>query len=211
MSRTEAETTLLKDVLQRYASEVLPMKRSEQSDKSHIKTLLDAFGSYRMVSLTSTQVAKFRDERLQIVGLQSVTHEINLQNRGLQTAMMDWEIALPRGVAYSSSKQPAKPRGRDRRVSEEKIAKIVATTESAELKTIIVVAVETGMRRNELASLTWEEINLKKQRAHLPKTKTDAPRTVPLSKAAVLALKAFGPQDQGRVFSLQAESMSQAF
>ena len=211
VSRTEAETTLLKEVLQRYASEVLPMKRSEQSDKSRIKTLVDTFGSYRMASLTSAQVAKFRDERLQIVGPQSVIHEINLLNRVLKTATMDWGIALPGGLPTAQVRKPAKPRGRDRRVSEEEIAKIVATTESAELKTIIVVAVETGMRRNELASLTWEDINLKKQTAHLPKTKTDVPRTVPLSKAAVLALKTFGPQEQGRVFSLQAESMSQAF
>ena len=211
VSRTEAEATLVKDVLQRYATEVLPTKRSEQSDKSRIKTLLEAFGDYRMASLTSTQVAKFRDQRLQIVGPQSVIHEINLLNRVLKTATMDWGIALPGGLPTAQVRKPTKPRGRDRRVSVEEITKIVATTESAELKTIIVVAVETGMRRNELASLTWEEINLKKQTAHLPKTKTDVPRTVPLSKAAVVALKAFGPQGEGRVFSLQAESMSQAF
>jgi len=77
VSRTEAEATLIKDVLKRYAEEVLPTKRSEQSDKSRIKTLMGAFGDYRLASLTSTQVAKFRDQRLQIVGPQSVIHEIN--------------------------------------------------------------------------------------------------------------------------------------
>jgi integrase len=211
VSRTEAETTLIKEVLQRYAAEVLPTKRSEQSDKSRIKTLLEAFGDYRLASLTSMQVATFRDQRLQIVGPQSVIHEINLLNRVLKTATMDWGIALPGGLPTAQVRKPAKPQGRNRRVSEEEITKILATTESAELRTIIVLAVETGMRRNELASLTWEEIDLKKQTAHLPKTKTDVPRTVPLSKAAVVALKGVGPQDDGRIFSLQAESMSQAF
>lgn len=67
------------------------------------------------------------------------------------------------------------------------------------------------MRRSELASLTWKEIDLEKQTAHLPKTKTDVPRTVPLSQAAIKALKNFGIQQKGRVFTLQAESMSQAF
>ncbi|MES2742312.1 MAG: site-specific integrase [Pseudomonadota bacterium] len=84
-------------------------------------------------------------------------------------------------------------------------------TESPELSTIIKVVVETGMRRNELASLTWDEIDLKKQTAHLPKTKTDVPRTVPLSKAAIKALREFGAKKNGQVFELQAESMSQAF
>ncbi|NHZ93824.1 tyrosine-type recombinase/integrase, partial [Massilia sp. CCM 8733] len=104
-----------------------------------------------------------------------------------------------------------KPRGRDRRVPEAEIVAILSATESKELRTIIKVAVETGMRRNELASLTWGEIDLKKQTAHLPKTKTDVPRTVPLSKAAIKALKAFGIKKDGPVFELQPESMSQAF
>jgi integrase len=211
VSRTEAEITLVKEVLQRYAAEVLPTKRSEQSDKSRIKTLLEAFGNYKLASLTSMQVATFRDQRLQTVGPQSVIHEINLLNRVLKTATMDWGIALPSGLPTAQVRKPTKPRGRDRRVSEAEITKIVAATESAELRTIIILAVETGMRRNELASLTWTEIDLKKQTAHLPKTKTDVPRTVPLSKAAVTALKKYGVKKNDRVFSLQPESMSQAF
>jgi integrase len=211
VSRSEAEATLLKDVLHRYATEVLPTKRSAQSDKSRIKTLLENFGDYRLSSLTSTQVATFRDRRLQVVGPQSVIHEINLLNRVLKTATMDWGIALPGGLPTSQVRKPAKPRGRDRRVNQEEIAKIVAVTESTELRTIIALAVETGMRRNELASLMWDDIDLKKQTAHLPKTKTDVPRTVPLSKAAVAALTAFSAKGEGKVFSLQGESMSQAF
>lgn len=65
--------------------------------------------------------------------------------------------------------------------------------------------------RLQLAALAWDDIDLKKQTAHLPKTKTDVPRTVPLSKAAVKALKDFGAKDEGCVFELQAASMSQAF
>lgn len=211
VSRTEAEATLIKEVLNRYAVEILPTKRSEKSDKSRIKTLTEAFGEYRLASLNSTQIAKFRDQRLKVVGPQSVIHEINLLNRVLKTATMDWGIALAGGLPTAQVRKPVKPRGRERRVAESEINKILTATESPELRTIVTLAVETGMRRNELASLVWDEINLKNQTAHLPKTKTDIPRTVPLSRAAVAALKAFGKKEQGRVFTLQAESMSQAF
>ena len=211
VSRTEAEGTLVAEVLQRYADEVLPTKRSEQSDKSRLKTLMGAFGSYHLASLSSSQVAKFRDHRLKVVGPQSVIHEINLMNRVLKTATMDWGIALPGGLPTAQVRKPAKPRGRDRRVSEAEIAAILDTTESSELKTVVILAVETGMRRSELASLLWENIDLKKQTAHLPKTKTDVPRTVPLSKTAVAVLRTFGMKTEGRVFSLQGESISQAF
>lgn len=211
VSRTEAEATLIKDVLDRFETEILPTKRGEQSDKSRIKTLREAFGDYRMSSVTSSQVAKFRDARLKIVGPQSVIHELSLLNRVLKTASMDWGIALPAGLPTAQVRKPIKPRGRDRRISEPEIDAILAATESQELRTIIKLAVETAMRRSEIASLTWDAVDLKKQTAHLSKTKTDLPRTVPLSKAALKALRELGVKKEGIVFSLRPESMSQAF
>ena len=70
VSRTEAENTFVSDVLTRFENEVLPTKRSEQSDKSRIKTLQEEFGAFRLASLTTSQVANFRDRRLKIVGPQ---------------------------------------------------------------------------------------------------------------------------------------------
>lgn len=211
VSRSEAETTLVKEVLNRYADEVLPTKRGEMQDRSRIKLLMEEFGDYRLAGLTSTHVAQFRDQRLKVVGPQTVIHEINMLNRVLKATTLDWGIALPAGLPTAQVRKPVKPRGRDRRVTSEEITKILTATESVELRTIVTLAVETGMRRNELASLSWEHIDLENQTAHLPKTKTDVPRTIPLSKAAKAALKSFGMKDEGRVFSLQGESMSQAF
>ena len=96
-------------------------------------------------------------------------------------------------------------------MSVNEISAILKATESAELRTIISIAVETGMRRNEPSALAWDEIDLKKQTAHRPKTKTDVPRTVPLSKTAVKALEMFGVKKEGPVFLLRPESISQAF
>jgi hypothetical protein len=68
VSRTEAEATLVKEVLERFETEVLPTKRGKKSDKSRIKTLQESFGEYKLANLTSTQIAKFRDKRLKVVG-----------------------------------------------------------------------------------------------------------------------------------------------
>lgn len=212
VSRTEAESTLLSEVIDRYRREVLPSKRGAASDESRLKTLVIHFGVYKLASITSTAVAKYRDERLKAVGPQSVIHEINLLNRVLKAATMDWGIALPGGLPTAQVRKPTKPRGRDRRVSLDELDAILEHSGSAELATIIALAVETAMRRGELAALTWANIDLKKCIAHLPKTKTDTPRSVPLSKAAMAALKQL-PRSigEGKVFRLQAESISQAF
>ena len=211
VSRSEAEATSIRDLLERFEKEVLPQKRSFQSDKSRLKTLNEAFGNYRVASLTSTIISAFRDRRLKVVGPQSVIHEINLLNRVLKAASMDWGIALPGGLPTMQVRKPTKPRGRERRITENELAQILAASESSELQAVVVLAVETAMRRNELASLKWEQIDLNKRVAHLAKTKTDVPRDVPLSNAAVKALESLPKKESGPVFSLQAESMSQAF
>lgn len=104
VSRNEAEATLVKEVLDRFEAEVLPTKRGEQSYKSRLETLACAFGDYRIASLTSSQVAQFRDRRLKIVGPQSVIHELNLLNRVLKAASTDWGIALPSGLLQHRSR-----------------------------------------------------------------------------------------------------------
>jgi integrase len=54
---------------------------------------------------------------------------------------------------------------------------------------LVKLAIETAMRRGELLSLTWENVDLKRQTAHLPDTKNGDPRTVPLSTRAVAILR----------------------
>ena len=141
VSRTEAEATLVNQVLQRYEKEILPTKRGQMQDKSRIKLLAEEFGDYRLASLTSTQIAKFRDKRLKVVGPQTVIHEINLLNRVLKAATMDWGIALPGGIPTAQVRKPPKPRGRERRITEAEIQKILEATGSTELSAIITIAV----------------------------------------------------------------------
>lgn len=70
------------------------------------------------------------------------------------------------------------------------------------------VPVGAGQRLNQcfLSFAPWRHIDLNEQTAYFPKTKTDVPRTIPLSKNAVAALKNFGEKKEGRVFSVWGES-----
>ncbi|WP_092940994.1 tyrosine-type recombinase/integrase [Paracidovorax wautersii] len=210
VSRTEAETTTLREVAERYRREVLPTKRGAAADASRLKTLLTHFGDFKLAAITSSLVAQFRDLRLQSVGPQSVIHEINLLNRVLKAATMDWGIALPGGLPTAQVRKPSKPRGRERRVSQEEINTILAQTGSTELGAIVGLAIETAMRRGELAALTWEHVDLEQCVAHLPQTKTDVARDVPLSSIAIAIFKSISGPHVGCVFKMRAESMSQA-
>lgn len=85
--------------------------------------------------------------------------------------------------------KPKLPPGRDRRVLQGEIDAIVAATESTVLADLVPFAVETGMRRGEVLALDWAYIDFKQRAAYLPKTKTDTPRTVPLSSKALAIIQ----------------------
>lgn len=57
------------------------------------------------------------------------------------------------------------------------------------LKPMLMLAVETGMRREELLGLTVRSIDLERREIHLDKAKTDAPRRVPLVDTALVTVE----------------------
>ena len=58
-----------------------------------------------------------------------------------------------------------------------------------QLQRIITLALETGMRRGEILSIKKSHINYSKSVLLIPSTKTDQPRTIPLSSQAITALR----------------------
>lgn len=87
---------------------------------------------------------------------------------------------------------------------------IKAASESPFLPAIIDLAVETAMRRDEIAYLRWEHIDLKKRVAHLPDTKNGNSRDVPLSPKATDLLKGL-PRIGERPFDVRADAITRAF
>lgn len=202
---------LLGALLDRYCDEVSPSKRSGKSDLGRAKTIKRVLGKYSLPTLTPAILAEYRNARLRAVGPQTVIHELNLVSRALRHAVSEWGVTLPAGIPTASVRKPQKPSGRTRRVADGEIAAIEGASLSPVLGCVIRFAVETAMRRGEITSLCWEHVDLQRRTAHIPRTKTDVPRTVPLSSAAVALLEQVGRQEVGSVFGLAPDSISQAF
>jgi len=213
VSRTEAENTTLNEVFDRYAGEVLPTKRSQAPELSRIRTLREHLGRFHLASLNSTRISEFRDLRATQVGAQTVIHEINLLNRVLKTATMDWGIALPAGLPTSLVRKPTRPRGRERRISDDEVERIIEHSESPHIRDAITLAIETALRRRELCELRWENIDLAKRTAYVSEeaSKTGVARRIPLSTLAVAALKNMPRNLSGKVFDFAPDSISQTF
>ncbi|WP_334666812.1 tyrosine-type recombinase/integrase, partial [Streptomyces cyaneofuscatus] len=90
-------------------------------------------------------------------------------HRAYVIASTEWGIVLPNGIPKTS--RPALPRGRGTRLRPNQIEIIVQATVSKQLKQIVPLAVETAMRRSELLSIQWENVDLDRRSIYLEKTK----------------------------------------
>ncbi len=72
---------------------------------------------------------------------------------------------------------PKITRGRDRRLEAGEEKQLLSGT--GELKRLIILALETGMRRGEILNIKKSHINFARQTLLIPLTKTDTPRTIP--------------------------------
>lgn len=218
-SDTASRMTVRK-ACEKYAEDILPSKRGVGPDKSRLDRLEASLGNLSLAALEPSHVAEYRDRRLKEVGPQSVKHEINLLQRVLKACVLDWGIHLPRGIVTEQVRKPQPPPSskRDRRYEgdeEERLLDAAKNSRSKIAEKVIRFAIETGMRRGEIASMAWPDVNLVEGTLHIPETKTDSPRTIPLTDEAVMILRdqrrQTGLRADKKVWGVRADSISKMF
>ncbi len=122
---------------------------------------------------------------------------------------------LPAGNPVSQIRLPAMGRPRDRRLTPgefDRLLKAARASRCKMLPTAIELAVETAMRREELCSLTWTDVDMNRQVARLHLTKNGDPRDVPLSSRVIeLLSQLVRPIRGGTVLRIRGPALSQAF
>ncbi|MHB8392370.1 MAG: site-specific integrase, partial [Acidobacteriaceae bacterium] len=110
-------------------------------------------------------------------------------------------------------RKPTPPPGRVRRLVGKEEARLLSAAKDygGEIGPIITWAIETAMRRGEIAAMRWEHVDKKARVLLVPETKTGTPRRVPLSTAALAVLADLPRRIDGRVWSMRPDSISQAF
>jgi integrase len=210
VDRSEAEATTLAEALERYAREVSVHKKTKTKEESIIRGwLARPLASRSLAAVRSIDLAKYRDDRLKEAGAATVRNELALLSHLFTVAAKDWNMGIQNPV--SAVRKPAPVKGRDRRLSDDEIDKIINATESVELPAILRLLTETAMRRGELSKLRWEDIDLKSCVARLRDTKNGDDREVPLSSRAVAALRGMPRRIDGKVFGLSGDGITRAF
>ncbi|MBC8721431.1 site-specific integrase [Paraburkholderia sp. 31.1] len=233
VDRTEAERNTLDDLLKRYANEVSPHKKSGAGEIERIKKLReDLISQYKITALSSKVIADYRDRRLagdakrKAVTGSTVNRELTLIGHVLNVARKEWDVHIDVNPV-SLIRRPRENRSRTRRLSHDEEKRLLAELAASPrdengrferggsrndwVRPIVIIAVETAMRRSEILSLRWSDVFLEDRYVRLHDTKNGESRDVPLSSRAVATLSALPRHITGRVFPISADSLKKVF
>jgi integrase len=207
-SLSDLKRYLLRDLLTRYLEEITPTKRGRESEGYQLKRLIrDPLSQLTLNRVTPATVAAYRDKRAKLVSGSSVQREIAILRHCLEVARTDWGIPLQFNPAKGLRLPAANP-ARIRRISAGEEAALIdhASHRSWYLAPIIRLAIATGMRRGELLSLTWNDVDFERKTATLRLTKNGRSRLVPLSPDALDVLRRL-PCSQEKIFPVSPNAL----
>ncbi|KRW71822.1 DNA recombinase [Pseudomonas sp. TTU2014-105ASC] len=226
VSRVEAERTAFHELIDRYISEVAPKHKGAYSEIKRLEALKRHPLATRIVAtLTSSDFARYRDERLKVRKGNTVKRELALFQCVIEVARREWGIHIAENPVRMVSR-PSYNDERSRRLDPIEERYLLAALEPQErradgtyadashnpwIRPIVQLALETAMRRGEIFELRWKHVNLERRTAHLPATKNGFPRNIPLSPGAIQLLKHLPRSICGRVFPTTADALKKAF
>ena len=182
-----------KELLERYQDQIVSKKKSSLSETMHINAYLKRCESTANLSLSQIKphhFSEYRDRRLKEVKPATICRELGIFRHAFEIAKTEWGYP----IAINPVSQIRKPRisnSRDRRLSPEEYRRILKATKTCTnsyIRLIIIVAVNTAMRRGEILNIQGKHIDFDKRTLHIPDTKTGRARTIPLSSKILRVL-----------------------
>jgi len=223
--RGAASDCTLAQALQKYGDEVSPAKagvRWEQIRIGRFLRELDFVGE-RIADIQADAIARWRDARLVQVSAPTVAREMTLLSAVFEQARREWKWCRHNPVR--EIRRPGSHRPRERRISDDEVAALLASMRYAEghapqsqmqeLAFVLLLALETAMRQGEILGLELDAVNLPQRFVRLAKTKNGDARNVPLSRRAVQLLarvcEAAREQGRARLFTLSSANADVLF
>lgn len=161
-----------------------PNKKSWHSDEDTIRLLKKYFGGRYLSEITPLLVDKFKMERAKKVSPATV-------NRNLACLKCMFNKAIQWGKATDNPVRQIKlfkeDNKRTRYLEKEEIVRLLAKCRG-NLKAIVTVAINTGMRKGEILNLKWHDCDFRHNIIYLYNTKNGEKREVPMNEQVKITL-----------------------
>ena len=181
-----------KDFAQTYAETYGKKKRSwDSTDEHYLKKLTSFFGDKYLHEITPFLVQKYQTQRRQektnrggLVSVAYVNRELACLKCMFRLAI-EWDHATENPV--KKIKFEKENNSRVRFLEKEELKKVLDFC-GPRLKPVVILAVNTGMRKAEIQNLKWRDVDIQRGFLTLYSTKNGETRRVPLNNTAKEAL-----------------------
>ncbi len=192
VSSAEAEGTTLAEALERYLYEITPTKKPSTQSRETVRARVIAglpLARRSLASIKGSDIATFiRGRQAEGLGANTIRLDLALLSHVFTVAGSAWGMeSLGNPVKRIRGQRPKLPGGRTRRLVDDEHQRLVEAASKDQggmIGPLITWAIETAMRRGEIAAMRWEHLDRNARVRLIPETKTGTPRRVPLSTAA---------------------------
>ncbi len=188
----------LEELCEQYINFVKDLKRSWKRDVVSLKNVLNMlidnkrFSEYYISNITPFHIQKYQIQRKREVeanydrkGIQKEDWNLASVNRELSCLKhmfylaMEWEMigknpVVSKSIKYFPEKQ------RERLLTEEEMINLLNACND-KVKTIVLIALNCGLRKSEILNLKWKNVDLISRKIYITLTKTDKDRFVPVN------------------------------
>jgi len=154
-------------------------KRSWKDDSCRLKKLSEFFGNINLNEVSPIKIERFKSHKLKKgIAKSTINRYLSILKRLFNVAI-EWEYAKNnpvRKVKLYSEKDNLK----ERILTEEEEVRLLKMS-SEHLRPILIVALNTGMRRGEILNLKWSNIDFKAEEIKIVNTKSGKSRIVDIN------------------------------
>ncbi len=179
------------EALDRYERDILPRKSRSmmRNQKIQLAWWKKRIGTKLMVDVTASVLTACRDELSRAITTQkrrrsnaSVNRYLAALSHVFTIAFKEWEWID--SIPFAKLSKLKEPRERVRYLSDDErkaLLKACRASKNQYLFTVVVLALSTGCRREEIMQLSWPSVDLNRGLIVLEKTKNDERRGVPVT------------------------------
>ena len=177
------------DMMEKFMKEYAPTvsENTQNAYTYYLKNLSRFFGNPVLTSVTPKSIAPYKAYRRDKGASPStINRELYMLSKAFNLALKEWEWIKDNPV---SKVQKEKENNEvDRWLTEDEEGRLLANS-PLWLKEIIVFALNTGLRQDELLSLEWSRVDLFRKTMFIKETKNGKPKTLPLNCVALGVLQ----------------------
>lgn len=167
-----------------YAVKKVP--KSIKRDTIFLKHLLPVFGNMYLSQITPNMINNYKVKRRnEGVAPKTINHELGFCKHAFNIAVKEWEWI--RDNPFTKVSMEKLPQPRVRWLTEEEFERLYQAC-GDRLKPIVLLAVKTGMRQDNVLSLKWQEVDLSKGVIRLEHTKNGERLGLPINDTVRILL-----------------------